>query len=154
LRPGRIATTRRPPGRPPPSGGRTRGAALGRTSSGSFVDRGDGWLAAAFDAGLTRLGGRRFQRFRLRLPAIRVRSGREIGSPGGEAVMQRKLSVGRLAIVVGVIAIAFGILIAPDSAGVWVILAAYYLSLFSGWRRWTLVWCPAALALTVAAFLA
>jgi hypothetical protein len=66
--------------------------------------------------------------------------------------MRTRLTVGHLAILVGATAVALGVLLAPDSAGIWSIFAIYFLSLFSRWRRSTVVWCPAVLALAVATF--
>ena len=62
-----------------------------------------------------------------------------------------RISVGQLAIGVGIAAIVLASVFAADSGLVWMLFAAYFLTFFSQARRYTLPWCPAVLALLVVA---
>lgn len=65
--------------------------------------------------------------------------------------MQRRLTVGRLAFWVGASAMACGALFAAHSDWIWGLFAAYPLVLLTRRGRPTARWCPAVLALAVAA---
>jgi hypothetical protein len=64
------------------------------------------------------------------------------------------LGIRQLAIAVGIAAIVLASLFSADSGLTWTLFAAFYLSLLSRWRQYTLPWCPAVVALTVVAFAA
>src|SRR4051794_23435506 len=73
---------------------------------------------------------------------------------GGSEGCTMRLTIRQLAIAVGIAALVFSSLFSADSGLTWILFAAFYLSLISRWRRFTLPWCPAVVALTVVAFTA
>lgn len=59
------------------------------------------------------------------------------------------LSVGQLAIGIGIVAIVLAALLAADVESIGLLFAAYFLTLLGRVRRYTLSWCPAVIALMV-----
>lgn len=62
-----------------------------------------------------------------------------------------RITIGQLAIAVGVTAIALASILAADVEKTWMLFAGYFLTLASPLRRHTFRWCPLVIALAVVA---